>query len=312
MVPIELRKGDSILFETNIAIKDNLRSDMMLEVDIDRTTGIKSLVSSGDRQGQIFIDSSETSFHLLCMMRVPGIIEAPLYNDSSFNGYTMANRFANAQRDLTLYKPMSMMRSVVTFGDDYVESTLTPMLKYDIALDDEKMSYFVRAFNDQYSAIEPVLKRLDGNSFLDLKLYNTYGRSSNYYIGPTDDSPVLWDSNILLDNVHVKIKFRMAVHDRSSYVQTCDAVIDEIISYFDTVTKSKTPNIHVSDLIYIIKENHPNVNYIRFISFNEYDANKQSIFVKHDPMELDKDQLTHYVPEILRVDRSTIEILEEV
>ena len=104
----------------------------------------------------------------------------------------------------------------------------------------------------------------------------------------------------------------MAVHDRSSYVQTREAVINEIISYFDNVTNSETPNIHVSDLIHIIKENHPNVNYIRFKSFNEYDANKQSIFVKHDTTELDKHQLGCYVPEMLRVDRSTIEILEEV
>ena len=313
MIPIELRKGGSVLFETYIAVKDNLRPDMMLEIDLDRTVGIKSLISSGPREDQVFIDSSETSFHFLCMMRVPGIIETPLYNDPKFNGYTMANRFSNNHRDLTLYQPMSMMRSVITFDNDNINATLVPFLKYDIALDDERMSYFVRAFNDQYAAVEPVLKRLDGNSFLDFKLINTYGKSNNYYIGPKEGSDVLWDSDILLDSVHVRIKFRMAVYDRSLYVQTCDAVINEIISFFENLSNGEFKDVHVSDLIHLIKENHPNVNYIRFLGFNEYDANKQSIFVKYDDIsELRRDELLPYVPEMIRVSKDTIEIIEEV
>lgn len=318
MTPVELRDGGSILFEANIAVYDNIRSDMMLEIDLERTPNMISLLTTGDKMGKVFIDSSETSFHFICMMKdFGGKLTTNLFGNEDFKGYMIANRFANSHRDLTLYKPMTMMRSVISFSGENnnynIKLSLIPFLKYDIPLDDEKMSYFVRVFGEQYSAMEPVLNKLEGNSYLDFKLFNTYGRSNNYYIGPKDGNDVLWDSDILLDNVYVKIKFRMAVYDRSIYTQTVEAVINEIKIFFDSLNNGDIKDIHVSDLIHIIKENQPNVHYIRFIGFNNYDANKQSIFVKYnDISELREDQLQPHVPEMIRVDNSSIEIIEEV
>jgi hypothetical protein len=82
--------------------------------------------------------------------------------------------------------------------------------------------------------------------------------------------------------------------------------------YEGTVFRDTTQK-GLSDLIHIIKENHPNVNYIRFLGFNDYDANKQSIFIKYDDIsELQLNQLKPYVPEMIRVDRTSIEIIEEI
>ena len=110
----------------------------------------------------------------------------------------------------------------------------------------------------------------------------------------------------------MKLKLRLAVYDRSAYLQTAEAVENEIISYFESLG-SEHHDIHVSDLIHLIKENHPNVYYVRFCGFNSYDANKQSIFTKHsDASELSKNQLMSYTPEIVRLDKDSIEIIEEI
>ena len=318
MRPVEELNGGAMLFETEIAIDDNLRTDMMLEIDKEKTPQMISLIANGPRKGRIFVDSAETSFHFAVMIKdVRETSTTRLYNDTTFQGYVMANRFANDHRGLTLYQPMNMMRSTVTFGgknDDYkVKLSLVPLLKYDVPLDEEEMLYFIRTFSDQYTAVEPVLKRLDGNSYLDFKLFNTYGRSSNYYVGPPDDSDILWDSEELLDNVYVSMKWKMAVWDRSTYVQTVEAVINEIQLYFEALHTEDLVDIHISQLIHVIKENHPNVHYIRFLGFNDYDARKQSIFVKYDHIsELKKDQLQIYVPEMIRVDARSISIVEEI
>jgi hypothetical protein len=291
---------------------------MSLELDLEKTPELRSLITSGPNQGKVLLDSSETSFHFAVMMKdFSNKSTSTLFDSPEFAGYAMANRFANDHRSLTLYKPMSMMKSTITFAgennDHKVRASLIPFLKYDVPLDTEKMAYFIRAFGDQYEAMEPVLKRLDGNSSLDFKLFNTYGRSKNYYIGPEEGSDILWNSNILLDNVYVKIKFRMAVYDRSLYVQTVNAVVNEIKKFIESLDSGETTDVHVSDLIHIIKDNQPNVHYIRFLGFNDYDANKQSIFTKYNDLsELDKTQLQVHVPEIIRVDSSSIEIVEEV
>lgn len=318
MKPVEMRTGGSILFETEIAVYDNIRSDMMLEVDLSRTPDMYSLISNGPRKGKVFIDAEETSFHFACMMKdFAGTLTTNLFGNDSFKGYFMANRFANDHRNVSLYKPMNMMKSVIEFtgsNNNYnVKASLIPFLKYDIPLDEEKMSYFIRAFDEQYNAMKPILNRLDGNSSIDFKLFNTYGRSNNYYIGPKDGEDDLWSSDILLDNVYVKIKFRMAVYDRSIYSQTVEAVINEIKVFFDSLNVGSRVDIHVSDLIHIIINNQPNVRYIRFVGFNDYDANKQSIFVKYNNIsELREDQLQPHVPEMIRIDNSSIDIVEEV
>lgn len=318
MVPTELRNGGAILFETTISVYDNLRSDMDLEIDIVNTPGMKSLILSGDKEGKVFLDSDETCFHFAVMMKdFTNKATSTVFDDNEYKGYIMANRFTNDYRSLTLYKPMTMMRSSIIFAGENnnykIRASLMPFLKYDIPLDSEKMSYFIRAFGDQYNAMEPVLSKLDGNCSIDFKLFNTYGRSNNYYIGPEDGEDVLWNSNILLDNVYVKIKFRMAVYDRSLYTQTVESVINEIKTFFESLDSGQTSDVHVSDLIHIIKENQPNVHYIRFLGFNNYDANKQSIFTKYEDIsELQGDKLQVHVPEMIRVDSSSIEIVEEV
>ena len=320
LTPTSIRSAGSIVFETELTVSDNINSDMMIQIDLKETLGMKSLITTGDRKGQVYIDAKESSFHFLCMMKdVNESLTTTLFGDETYKGYMIANRFANRHRDLNLYKPMSMMRSTVSFSYDNekneydITSTLNPFLRYDIPLDDNKMSYFIRNFNDQYNAMEPVLAKLDGNCHLDFKLFNTYGRSSNYYIGPKDGEDVLWNSDILLDNVYVKIKFRLAVYDRSMYTQTVESVINNIKAFFESLNAGDRRDIHVSDLIHIIKENQPNVNYIRFLGFNDYDANKQSIFVKYtDISELKRDQLQPHVPEMIRVDSDSIEIVEEI
>jgi len=55
------------------------------------------------------------------------------------------------------------------------------------------------------------------------------------------------------------------------------------------------------------------VKYLRFLGFNNYDANKQSIFVKYtDVSELKENELMTHIPEMIRVDSNSIEITEEI
>lgn len=316
MKPTTIREAESIVFETTLHVYDNVDSNKMIRVDRDKTKGMNSLISSGPREGQVYIDSAETSFQFICLMKdTAGKFVSTLYGDESFEGFLVANKFANAYRNLTLFKPLSMMKSFIKFegeNDNYhVTASMMPFLRYDIPLNDERMSYFITSFNEQYKAMQPAEKKIHGS--IDFKLFNTYGRSKNYFIGPKDNDDVLWNSDILLDNVYVKIRFKMAVDDRSMWYQTCESVKNDIITYFKTLDSGEITDLHSSDLIHLIVDNHPNVRYIRFLGFNNYDANKDSIFVKYsNTSDMSEKLLKPYVPEIIRVDSDSIEITEEV
>lgn len=318
MKPVEIRKGGSIVFDVNLFVDDNIDSNKMIKIDRNKTTGIESLIETGVRSNEVYIDANETSFHFICLMKDFGnSFVSTLFDDNSFSGYLVANRFANTHRNLSLFKPLNMMKSFIKFdgrnGNYTITASMMPFMKYDIPLDNEKMLYFITAFGEQYKAMEPALKSLRGNGSIDFKLFNTYGRSKNYFIGPKDNDDILWNSDILLDNVYVKIRFKMAVNDRSMWYQTCESVKIDIITYFKTLDSGEITDLHASDLIHLIVDNHPNVRYIRFLGYNSYDANKDSIFVKYTNIDdLNEEQLVPYVPEMIRVDTDSIEITEEV
>jgi len=317
MTPVTKRSSGSYVFACDIAVTDNLRSDMLMEVDLNKTSGMISLITDDrENSGKVFIDAEEASFSFICLMDDPAHPSTTtLYDNPTYAGYMITNRFRNDHRSLVLYNPMTMMRSTISFegsnGSYVINASMIPMLRYDIPLDEEKMKYFVTAFSTQYAAMKPVLNKLNGNDYIDMKLYNTYGRSSNYYIGPMDGDPVLRNSTLLLDNVYVNVKLRIAVYDRSLYTQTVLDVKNEIIKTFEALNSDNT-DIHASDVIHNIYTNHPNVKYIRFLGFNDRDANMQSIFIKYPISDMNQYQLQNAVPEIIRADIDSIEITEEV
>lgn len=318
MTPIEMTDTSYIKFRGEITVKQNIDDNMMLEVDLEESTGVHSLVQNGERVNKVFIDTQESRFDFISLMKNPESTSATtLFENPSYRGYTITNRFSNNYRELQLFKPLAMMRSALLFSGENnayrIRASLMPLLKWDIPLDMDKMRGFVHAFDAHYTSVRPILDRIGGNSTLDFKLYNTYGRSNNYYIGPQDGTDTLKASNLLLDNIYVKVKFVMSVYDRSLYTQTCSSVVNDIKLFFEALGNGSDDDLHVSDLITYIKSNEPNVNYLRFVGFNAYDANKQSIFVKFNSLdELREDQLHIYVPEIIRVDEDSIEITEEV
>jgi DNA-binding protein Fis len=192
--------------------------------------------------------------------------------------------------------------------DDYtLRATLMPFVKYDIPLDDTKMTYFIQAFTQQYAAVEPVIfERLDNNCHLDFKLFNTYGRARNHYIGDPD-------SKELLDSVHIRIQFRLSVKDRSVYTQTAESVTQEIKQYFETLNTNKPQNIYISNLIKLIESKHPNVDHLKFLGINDYDANQQYIRIKYEYIDdLSEEQLFPLVPEMVLVDYNDIILTEEI
>ena len=313
MIPVEELAGGAYSFSTDISVTDGLGSDMTIEVDLDKTTEMTSLMDSG----KVLIDSQETSFLFVVLMDDETSTSSDGFkSDPRYDGYTIANRFRNMNNDLSLYKTMGMMRSSIKFDTDtegnFITMSLVPFLKWDIPLDTEKMAYFTQAFQEQYKRIEPVQSMLNGNSFLDVKLYNTYGKSNNYYIGPKDGVPNLKDSDIQLDNVYVRVNLVISVYDRSLYTQTANDVKNQIIKCFDALNSNDNTDLHVSNIIHDIVQSNSNVRYIRFIGFNDYTANQQSIFVKYtDISDLKKDQLQTRVPEIIRADEYSITITEE-
>lgn len=334
MYPTKFLDGGLIEFEAEFAIYDDIDKRGMIFVDVDTTksddglgnntiTVIKDVAGTNNINSTIALDGSSTRFGIKTLINTKnelednifGIPENPMGDEENrYGGYRITNVFENDYHDLSIYKPMTMMRSTVTFagasGEYNIRASLIPMVAYNLACDDAKMSTFIKQFNEQYSAVEPVIfERLDNNCHLDLKLFNTYGRSNNYYIGDGTDQK-------LLDDVSVGVIFQMSVKDRMGWTATADAVTTEIRDYFNTINEGN-PNIYISNLIRVIETNNPNVDHLRFIGITSghntrYDPKDQYIKVGYqDVSDLNENEMKIIVPEILQCELKNIQLIEE-
>lgn len=203
-----------------------------------------------------------------------------------------------------------------------VKIQLVPFVEYTL-MTSERFESFVSSFTQVHKAIEPVImKRLEGNNYLDCKLIATYGYPHSYVADVDKD-----DSNIKYwPDLNVQIEFDVCLYNQALATNTINELRTIVKSYFNRLTSTHTPvdaismdnNIYISHVIQQM-EAHDNVAWMRFkgwytdeknIPNSDYmDANTQGIIrLRNTFEEMKTEELEHYVPELFVLDDSNIVI----
>ena len=205
--------------------------------------------------------------------------------------------------------------------DGDVEIQLVPFVEYSL-MNSDRFDSFVSAFTQVHKAIEPVImKRLEGNNYLDCKLIATYGLPHSYTsdldYGKNDKS---WP------DLNIQIEFDVKLFNVALATNTINEIRTIVKSYFNRLTTIHTPtdaismdnNIYVSHLIQQI-ESHANVAYLKFKGWytdekNEPDGNYlspyvQAIVQKWKKLEdFPKEEMERFVPEMFVLEDKNIVI----
>ena len=246
--------------------------------------------------------------------------------DESMKNYIWCDSYENNTQPVSLLKSLDNVRmplmfedyteaykevdpdtgeEVVKFSHDIMDSQIynIPMLKWDTALDEENIEYFMNSFYNEYEFMEEVIaERIRNVTILDAKFYNTYGRSRNFIIGEDGE---------IIDTVVCKLNFDIyyVVGTNMSYAsETIKNFIKETV---ETVNELGQNNLYVSNLIRKIENNFDFVDHIRFNAINHYDSSYQT--VKNKTLELKDlsvEERRWYVPEFLVCDVDQITLNE--
>ena len=202
-----------------------------------------------------------------------------------------------------------------------MEIQLMPFVEYSLMLSD-RFEQFVSSFTQVHKAIEPVImKRLEGNNYLDCKLIATYGLPHSY------SSDIDYEiDNAFWPDLNIQIEFDVKLYNQSLATNTINELRVIVKSYFNRLTSIHTPidaismdnNIYISHVIQQM-EAHDNVAYMKFkgwytneknISNGNYmDANVQAIVQKWKKLEdFPKQELERYVPEMFVMEDDNIVI----
>lgn len=258
----------------------------------------------------------------------------------SMLGYQWTNVYNTATDKIDLIKPLSMIRSSMYFrdhrlynvqeGDIYLYSV--PFVKYSLMqhYDDdgnfikdstgytnyEMFTKFIREYFEQYQHMELLLAdQLKNVSHIDLKFYNTYGKSKNYLIGDADE---------VIDRVNMSICFYVYVVAGTDLVKAQTDLKTFIKDTIESLNKYGSNDMNISNLIRKIENNFSYVDHLKFIGINGevsdgeykktdtlgYSTDYQTIRnITTDLDDLDKDERFAYVPEMLCINKDQISLV---
>lgn len=256
------------------------------------------------------------------------------------NGYQWTNIYSTFSDRIDFVKPLTMVRSPMYFRDDRLFNVAkgdvylysSPLVKYSLLqhknskgeltknecgkTNYEMFTYMIDNYYKQYMNLEAVLATVICQAtYIDLKFYNTYGRSKNYIIG---------DEDLIIDRVNISIAFHIYLVTGTDAVKAEDELKTYIKDTIENLNAYGNNELHISNLMRKIETNFAYVDHIKFIGLNGeitdeglyeltdkmgYDTDYQSIkLVTKDINDLSKDERFSYVPEMLCVNKDQISL----
>ena len=137
---------------------------------------------------------------------------------------------------------------------------------------------------------------------IDLKFYNTYGRSKNFLVGEDAEQ---------LDTVNLRLSFDMWFVPGTDTTVAVKDVKNFIKSEVEKINEKGMNNLFISNLMRRIEQNFGYVDHIRFNHINSYPTTMQSVRNNTtDISDLSVSERRWYIPELLLCDVEDITINE--
>ena len=171
-----------------------------------------------------------------------------------------------------------------------------PMVKAEWIRNETNSTYLINAIKDNYIFVDQVYQYLENNFSIDMKFYNTYGRSRFYKVGMGQNR----DAMQPLDRVNCTFKFGIKIDSTTSQdtfkTRFCEFVKTYIESINDIEGEGKP--LYIMNLISSIKAEFDEIIYIEYNGMNSYATDAQKIISVYDD-KIKSLGYNEYVPEFI-------------
>lgn len=241
--------------------------------------------------------------------------------DENLSKYIWTNEYTTSTEPITFIKLLDSIRSSLIFDDhtafidngesnvsyvsDILDATIYSIgfLRARTVNDNDRLVHFMKSFYNHYMNLNEIIKNdLRNASNIDVKFYNTYGRSVNFLIGENGER---------LNTVNLSLYFDMWFTGGTDLARAIQEVKAYIKSEVESINEQGANNLFISNLMRKIESKFIYVDHIRFKQINKYDSTYQSIKnYATDLNTLTVLERRFYVPELLVCDLDDIHITE--
>ena len=246
----------SLLFETGLkAIGTGKDSPMYLESNLQMKLFI--FIKSDRDYGREYGDQLELTADSL----IPDM-----------DGWSLTNIYTTNESGIDIFYDYSdLMTSYIKQVKDSADDLhywigKVPVIKKSWWNNEDKVSYFIQMLDYRRRYIQQSLNLIENPFGINVKLYNTYGPSTNYNIAQKET----------IDRVNLSLKFEIMFSTRED--QTLLSTIQNTIKEYIEDLNDKS-DLHMPNLItYLTNLYQDAIKYIKFIGLNNYSNLWQSIY----------------------------------
>lgn len=285
-----LRTTDFIDLEEMIEIENSIKIE---------EGGLGRIVPS------MFLPCENLTLEICCFHRT--IIEQNgvqrLQTLEELSGYSLVNLYETEQHIKLFTNLDSVINSKLVISDngkgDYIfRTTSVPMVKYNYVISNKPENIF-KSFKSYINLINENMYRLENNFDIDIKFYNTYGKSIWFTLSDGKNKIPLDRTNITL-NLRIKTNIPIEGADITN-------IKNFITDYIERVNIGNNSSIYISNIIRELEDNFDFIVFVQFNGINDHGPSYQVIQNElPDIYKMDRLVLQDYVPEFINVNKDTL------
>lgn len=233
-------------------------------------------------------------------------------NFDYFKQYTMTNIYVeNSDEGVSLLEHINFIKSSLDFvenddlqdasslsddeADEYLLSIKEiPMVKATWIQSTKNFNYLINALMLDYNKLKDIYSRLENEYSIDLKFYNTYGKSKFFRVGFKNQ----WSP---LKNVNCSFRFGVCLTLMSTHSTFINDFREYVKSAIESINSTASnQSIYILNLTHDIKKKFTEIGYVEYYGFDDYGCDVQKI-EPTPTSELDAELLTSYIPEFINI-----------
>lgn len=264
----------------------------------------------------VSIDPYNVLFKVSTFLRYDDVFGNTINGYTYLQNHTFTNLYSNeGLNNLNFLKKFDFIRSTLIESDDDMNAVGSLTHPYRITIKEIpfvranwiKKSYnfsqLIRCLNDNNEFIEETYDLLENNYTIDMKFFNTYGKSKYYDIGIGDPGLNTEDQMMPLNVVNISLKFGVRISsliDRSIFEQR---FIDFVRDYVEKLNdlSHDGDSIKIMDMVTDINNSFDEIERLEFYGIDDLDASRAQIITSWPSSQIESLGYKEYIPEFINV-----------
>lgn len=295
--------SDVYTFTAYLSTDDVMNEDGRLEI----IGGFSNI--DGTTRKYVSIDPTECRALISTFIQYDDINSTHQYSSYDYmKTHTMTNSYKTNDQSFDFLTPMKFIKSVVTFnsisvgeGEESKSETLyriseIPLVRSNWIKNSGNVFDIVNMIRRRYDHLLQTYDLLENNYSIDMKFFNTYGKSKFFRIGIKDSMETMYKVNIVL-RFGVKLNMLSPLEEfKTRFI----AYVRSYIESFNDVD-NKGNSIYLMDLVSSIKNDFSEIERLEFYGVDNYSVAAAQNIESISDEEIRRLGYNKYIPEFINV-----------